>query len=254
MKKTLLVLIILINKFAFSQCEDQLLSGTFENIKYILKCPSYSYNHDSKNFKYLNHPFEKGNIVMVNDDYIKTDSIVKNVTLKDASTYFKEKLVLYSFEVVYNDSISNFKNIGPKKDLDNCKIKYAIFYYFQPIENVKYCIGYGYDENYKWIKEDRVSHLVAYDDEYGKIMEYPKYENVQAFEAISVCRLKDLGTKYLGTKVKGLELVFLKNSFYWKMNELKPESRGENMIKSVLINPSNLEEYIIKDAKVHIEF
>lgn len=253
MKKTLLIIILFINQLAISQCNEKLLNGTFENIKYVLKCPTYSYNQESKNFSYIKHPFEKGNIEMVKQDYIKIDSIVKNIILKDASNYFWSKLVFQSFDKVYKDSIGSFRNNALKTDLDKCKAKYSIHYYFEPIENVKYCIGYAFDEGLNWIKEDRVSYLVAYDDEYGKIIEYPSYENVKPFENISICSLKELGKHYLNNDVENLELIFLKGSFYWKMNELKPQSIGENIVKSVLINPSDLKDYIIKDARVYIE-
>jgi len=254
MKRTLLILILFIKQIAFSQCKDQLLSGTFENIKYILNCPTYSYSKESQNFNHIKHPFEKGNVEMVKYDYIKIDSIVKNVILKEASAYFKEKLIFKSFEKVHKDSFDNFKNNALKRDLDKCKVKYSIYYYFEPIENVKYCIGYAFDESLNWIKEDKVSYLVAYDDEYGKLSEYPNYENVKPFQNISICELKELGNNYLNSDIQNLELIFLKNSFYWKMDELKSESAGENIVKSILINPSNLEDYIIKDARKYIEF
>ncbi|KAA5534057.1 hypothetical protein [Paenimyroides baculatum] len=254
MKNMLFLLIFFFSYTGFSQCNEKLLSGTFENIKYILKCPTYSYNQESKNFSYIKHPFEKGNIEMVKHDYIKIDSIVKNIILKEASAYFKEKLIFQSFEKVYKDSLDNFKNNALKRDLDKCKVKYSIYYYFEPIENVKYCIGYAFDESLNWIKEDKVSYLVPYDDEYGKIIEYPIYENVKPFENISICSLKELGKHYLNNDVENLELIFLKESFYWKMNELKLQYRGENIVKSVLINPNDLQDYLIKDANTYVEF
>lgn len=256
MKTLLHIIIFLYGQITFSQCDDKLLNGTFENIKYILKCPTYSFNKLSNNFKYINDPFNKGNIKLVKDEYQRIDSLVRYTILKEASPYFKEKLVFSSFEKTFNDSIKNFKNIDPKVNSNACKAKYAIYYYFEPIENVKYCIGYAFDKDLKWLNEDRKSIIIAYEnyDELKFSVEYPKYQQIDTFEKTTICELKKLGKKYLNKEIENLELVFLKESFYWSINEKENFHNGENFFNKVLINPSNLKEYQILKAKAYVEF
>lgn len=256
MKSLLHFIIFFYGQITFSQCDDNLLNGTFENIKYILKCPTYSFNEQSNNFKNINDPFKKGNIKLVKDEYQIIDSLVRYTILKEATPYFKERLVFNSFEKTYNDSIQYFKNIGPKVDLNVCKAKYAIYYYFEPIENVKYCIGYAFDKDLKWLKEDRKSLTIAYEkyDDLKISIEYPNYQQVRPFEKTTICELKNLGQKYLNKEIENLELIFLKDKFYWSVNEKDNFHRGENSIKNVLINPSNLAEYQVIDAKVYVDF
>ncbi|WP_218620388.1 hypothetical protein [Flavobacterium sp. I3-2] len=256
MKKLLYFIIFFYGQIVFSQCDDKLMSGTFENIKYILNCPTYTFNKQSNDFKNIDDTLKKRNIKLVKDDYQIIDSLVRYTILKDASPYFKEKLVFSSFEKTYNDSIGNFKNISPKVDLNICKAKYSIYYYFEPIENVKYCIGYAFDKDLRWLNENRRSIIIAYEnyDDLKISVEYPSYQQVSPFEKTTICELKKLGKKYLNKEIENLELIFLKDRFYWSMNEKEHFYRGKNSIKNVLINPFNLKEYRVVDVKIYVDF
>lgn len=218
----------------YSQCNETLLTGAFEDSS-IFRCPSYiySYTPHNKNNVVLDI-LDHNDIELVKNEFQTVSAQIKKIVLKTTNRYFFENLNFYSFEVVCLDSISAFEDKIPFVDLEKCKAKYEINYYFEPIENVKYCVGFLLDESLNIIDKSN----------------FPKGK-IKPFEKKSICEIKDLGRKFLNAEIKELRLIVYKNKFYWSLLEMKNYTEGENFVRNILFESADLSNYVILNKKIY---
>ncbi len=211
--------------------------GTFENIRYTLNCPTYKYSfnytNNSKELDILNH----NNIELVNETFIYVDNFIKEYISKSSDLYLLENLNFYSIEIVELFDIESFKNRGSKVIPEKCKIKYSVYYYFEPIQNVKYCIGFAINENMEILNSNN----------------FPS-GSFEPFYQTTICEIKRKASNYLNSEVEDLGLIVSENKFYWSLNEKVNYKQGENKIKNIKIETSNLEKHIITDKVIYVDF
>ena len=223
--------------FVNSQCTEKLILGTFENIKYSLGCPSYKYSYDytnnSKKLDVLNH----NNIELVNETFIYIDKFIREYISKISNSYLLENLNFYSIDIVDFSSTNNFKYKVPRVVPEECKIKYSVYYYFEPIQNVKYCIGFAINEKMEILNNNNFPNGVF-----------------EPFYQTTICEIKSIASHYLGSEVEDLNLIVSENKFYWSLNEKVNYKQGENKIKNITIESSNLEKYLITEKIYYVDF
>ena len=234
MKKfQLLLLLFYIN--IYSQDSKIVLTGTFENVRHILSCPSFSYSFNNSEINDSLDILNDNNIELVMDEYLKVSSTVKDYVLSKTNTYFQDNLEFYSLEIVRPDRLDDFVNRVPKVDGSRCHIKYSIDYYFTPIKNLKYCVGFALDKNLNIITPDN----------------FP-YGEIPPFEETTLLELESLASSYLNKKVEDLELIVVANKFFWRLKESFNYEQGKNIIKEILIDTSNLKSYTIKESEIYV--
>lgn len=222
---------------SFSQCDKNVLTGTFASIPFTLRCPGYQYSFSPHNTTEVLDILDHNDINLVKREFLAVETRIKDHVLKKTNAYFLEHLNFYTLEIVDLDRVDDFKNKVPTMDLTKCPAKYAVDYYFEPIENVKYCVGFALDEKMKIISTDN----------------FPKGK-IEPFQNTTVCALYDLGETYLNLPIADLELIVHKNKFYWSLLEKANYIGGENKRQRVLINTADLSDYLLLDVVHYVDF
>lgn len=236
MKKFLLLVLPFIHNISYSQDHKIILTGTFENVRHILSCPSFSYSFNNSEINDSLDILNDNSIELVMDEYIKVSSTVKDYVLSKTSTYFQDNLEFYSLEIVRPDRLDDFANRVPKVDSSRCHIKYSINYYFVPIIGLKYCVGFALDKNLNIITPDN----------------FPSGE-IPPFEETTILQLETLASTYLNKKVEDLELAVIENKFFWRFKESINYEQGKNIVKEISIDASNLKSYSIKESEIYVD-
>ncbi len=237
MNYLLVVLCGFFSMSSFSQCDTKLLTGTFATIPFTLRCPSYQYSFSSQNTTEVLDILDHNDINLVKTEFLAVEARIKDHVLKKTDAYFLEHLNFYTFEIVDLDRVDDFQDKVPTVDLTQCLAKYAMHYYFEPIENVKYCIGFALDEQMNVISTDN----------------FPKGK-INPFQNTTVCDLYELGETYLNLPTTDLALIVYNNAFYWSLLEKANYERGENKRQRILINTADLSDYLLLDAIFYVDF
>jgi hypothetical protein len=222
---------------SFSQCDRKLLTGTFATIPFTLRCPAYQYSFSPHNTTEVLDILDHNDINLVKTEFLAVEARIKDHVLKNTNAYFLEHLNFYTLEIVDLDRVDDFKNKVPTMDLRQCLAKYAMHYYFEPLKNVKYCVGFALDEKMNIISTDN----------------FPKGK-VKPFQSTTVCALYDLGETYLNFPTTDLALIIYNNAFYWSLLEKSDYEPGENKRQRVLINAADLNDYLLLDAVFYVDF
>lgn len=233
----LLLIIIFFSSSSFAQCDKKLLTGTFASIPFTLRCPGYQYSFSPHNTTEILDILGHNDINLVKREFSAVEACIKEHVLKNTNAYFLEHLNFYTLEIVDLDRADDFKHRVPTMDLTQCRAKYTIDYYFEPLENVKYCVGFALDEKMNIISTDN----------------FPKGK-VKPFQNTTVCALYDLGEAYLNLPTTDLELIVHKNEFYWSLLEKANYERGENKRQRILISAADLSDYLLLDVVRYVDF
>ncbi|WP_158963227.1 hypothetical protein [Myroides fluvii] len=237
MQYSILFISIFFSISSFSQCDQKILTGSFDTTVFSLRCPAYQYSFSPHNTTEVLNILDHNDINLVKSEYLTVEARIKDRVLSKTNAYFLAHLNFYTLEIVDLDRVEDFKYRVPTMDLTQCPAKYVVHYYFEPLENVKYCVGFALDDKMKIISTDN----------------FPKGQ-IKPFQNTTVCALYDLGAKYLNLPTADLDLIVYKNKFYWSLVEKVNYKSGQNKQQKVIINAADLSDYIILDEVVSVDF
>lgn len=212
----------------FSQCIDEQkvkYGGDFGHYEYIYFCPSYDFAYGgdtSKKWSILN-PID---IRQVASTVVPVKEAVEQQIRAYAGDAFFSNLTFSSIQVVYLDSLAQFKGRGPAVDMTRCKGKYFLTYYFRGDSKAAYCIGVAVDEQ-------------------GNILSPFSFPSKQDYKPIdttlTVCEVLSKARKFNRKLGEIQEVRFDYNPtskrFYWLVaQEVKKPKREENTFIEVVID------------------
>lgn len=237
MKYLLLFIGVIFSNISYSQCGARLLTGTFDNVRFILPCPAFQYSFTPHNNEVELNVLNHNNIDLVKEEFLNVESIVRQHILNKTTNYFLDHLKFYSLDIVSTDRIDDFKHRISSIDMKRCSAKYSIYYYFEPMKNVKYCVGFTLDNTMRIITTDNFPH-----------------GNIEHFQQTTICEIYDLGTKYLKVPTEDLKLIVYNNKFYWSLIEKINYRQGRNQVQKLLIEAANLNNYLTLNEEVYVDF
>lgn len=229
----------------FSQCKyyDKLIvGGNFNSSEYIDHCPTFKFSVDAGKsdvgYYYLDRPMD---LAPSNIDEIKSnlEALLSEKIGKD----FVDKLSFKSVAISYYDSISKFHARYPVVDMSKCKTKYFFFYNFEPIKDVKYCVGIALDD-YQQI----ISELLFPEEEEKRILD----------SELTVCKVIEIA-KEAGPSIEPIESVSFefdpnKKEFFWVVRQqiVNPQ-KGVNEYNQILIEARDASQVVAYRRTVYIK-
>ncbi len=211
------------------------LGGEFDFIKYQHRCAIYKF---SKN----GDKSEKWNTLNPND-IEKISKIVEpikqtleNRIMEYSNSDFFNRLSFSSVDVNFKDSIANFENRNNIHRI--CNSKYYFYYYFKPVNKVKYCIGFAVNEK-------------------GEILSkfnFPSksdYKNID--RTLDVNKVLKIARSYKNIKpIKEITFEYDKKQkrFYWLIKQKEKRIKANRYKYNVLkIDASDISKVEIKKEK-----
>lgn len=229
----------------FSQCKyyDNLkVGGNFNSSEYIDHCPTYKFSVDAEKsdvgYHYLDRPMslapENIGEVRSNLEKLLSEKIGKDLA---------DKLVFKSVAISYYDSIAKFHARYPVVDMSKCKTKYFFFYDFEPVKDVKYCVGIALDDYQQIISE----------------LQFPEEEEKKILDpSLTVCKVVEIA-KATGTPIEPIESVSFefdenKKEFFWVVRQkiVNPQ-KGVNEYNQILIEARDAAQVVSYRRTVYIK-
>jgi hypothetical protein len=244
-----ILLMFLIISFAvvttYAQCidEDKIkYGGDFGDYNYTFFCPTYSFSYKgdtSKKWSILN-PID---IRQVEAAFLPVKKKVEQKIIEYAGEAFFSRLVFYTVDIVYADSLAKFKGRIPEAKKAGCKGKYYFYYYFRADAKAAYCVGFAVDEKANIISP----------------FNFPaKHEYKPIDTTLTVCNVLDR-VKRFGKKISPVDEVRFDydpktKRFFWVVNQEFVSKRGLNEFNQVVIDAAELAKMKIQQEQVHVVY
>ncbi|MDR2221668.1 MAG: hypothetical protein LBE34_02900 [Flavobacteriaceae bacterium] len=218
------------------------IGGDYNSDSYIDVCPTYKFSPDAKysdiGYFYLDRPqsFVPKYVVGVQESLEKK---LEGLIGED----FSKKLTYKGVSISYYDSIAKFHARYPVVDLLKCKTKYFFYYEFEPVKEVKFCVGIALDDNQKIISD------LPFPDEQEKLYLDPE---------LNVCKVLEIA-KASQTPIEPIDFVSFefdptKREFFWVVRQkIANPKKGINEYNQILIEARDHTQIVSYRRTVYIE-
>jgi len=215
--------------------------GVWSGVDYIFYCPTYEFAFNGDNSKDWNKAMGPIDINFVGSQIFPLKGKIELIIKGFAGNEFYRNITFSSVDIVYPDSLENFKDSSPSCDMKKCKAKYFLNYVYSPMKDAKYIFGIAVSKDWKILNK----------------FNFPSKKYFQAVDtSLSICRIVKIAESF---KNKILPIQSIRfdfdpkdNKFYWIVEQEALED-GNQVLHDLYIDASNCRRTKFVNRYVSVE-